>query len=142
MLLEKGGPMAGIAPWIQVEPSSNPAAILGPLPFTQRSVIYPIPPNVVPPSATGILVFAWYAISGVISRNGYWHFVVSLAGGTQNWFSLMVASGNPSQSVSPCNSQAFWLPMPVDGALQVTLFNAQLPAEGCVGGVDIHGYYP
>lgn len=134
--------MASIAPWIPVEPSSNPAAILGPLPFVPGSVTYEIPPGVVPPSATGILVFAWYAVAGEIPQPGWWHFAVNLEGGTQNWFSLMVAAGTTSQPVSPCNSQVFWLPMPVDGALQVTFFNGQLPSEGCQGGVEIHGFYP
>lgn len=134
--------MAGIEPWIQVEPSLNPEAILGPLPFVQGSVTYPIPPGVVPPSATGILVFAWYAIAGKIPKRGFWHFEVNLEGGKHNWFSLMVAAANTSQDVSPCNSQAFWLPMPVDGALQVIFLNGALPAGGCIGGVDIHGYYP
>jgi hypothetical protein len=134
--------MAGIASWISVEPSSNPAAILGPLPFIPGSVSYQIPAGVVPPSATGILVFAWYAIAGEILQPGWWHCAVNLEGGTQNWFSLMVAAGTASQAVSPCNSQVFWLPMPVDGELQVTFFNGQLPAKGCEGGVEIHGYYP
>jgi hypothetical protein len=134
--------MPGIAPWISVEPSSNPAAILGPLPFVAGSITYDIPTSVVPSSATGILVFAWYAIEGEINQLGWWHFAVNLEGGTQNWFSLMVAAETSSQNVSLCNSQAFWLPMPVDRALQVTLFKAQLPAEGCEGGVEIHGYYP
>jgi hypothetical protein len=124
--------MAGVDPWISVEPSTNPAAILGPLPFTQESVTYPIPPGVVPPSATGILVFAWYAIAGQIPEPGWWHFAVSLDNGAQNWFSLMVASASASQNVSPCNSQVFWLPMPIDGALQVTFFNGH-PSGGVPG---------
>jgi hypothetical protein len=54
----------------------------------------------------------------------------------------MIAAGTTSQNASPCNSQAFWLPMPVDGALEVTFFNGQLPSAGnCQGGVEIHGYY-
>lgn len=133
--------MTGVSPWISVEPSTNSAAILGPLPFTPGSVTYAIPASVVPASATGILVFAWYAVWGEIGQPGWWHFAVNLKDGTQNWFSLMVA-GAPAQNVSPCNSQTFWLPMPADGALQVTFFNGQLPVAGCQGGVEIHGYYP
>jgi hypothetical protein len=76
--------MAGIEPWVSVEPSSNSAAILGPLPFVPGSVTYDIPTSVVPTSATGILVFAWYAIAGEISQPGWWHFAVSLEGGAQN----------------------------------------------------------
>ncbi|HVR41597.1 MAG TPA: hypothetical protein VMU84_21050 [Thermoanaerobaculia bacterium] len=135
--------MSSIDPWVSVEPSTIPAAILGPLPFVPGSVTYAIPADVVPSSANGILVFAWYAITGAINQNGWWHFTVNVAGGAQNWFSLMVAAGLASQIASPCNSQAFWLPMPVDGNLEVTLFNGQLPPAGqCEGYVEIHGYYP
>jgi hypothetical protein len=132
-----------IAPWISVEPSTNPAAILGPLPLTQTTVVYPIPPDVVPPTATGIMVFAWYAIDGVIPKIGWWHFGVNTANGTQNWFSLIVAGANGGNAVAASTSQVFWLPMPVDGNLEVTFFNGELPPPGqCQSGVEIHGYYP
>lgn len=134
--------MPSVEPWISVEPSSNPAAILGTLPFAPGSRTYDIPVTVVPASATGILVFAWYAVFGQISQPGWWHFAVNLEGGTQNWFSLMVGAATTSQDVSPCNSQTFWLPMPSDGKLQVTFFNGQLPPDGCRGSVEIHGYSP
>lgn len=135
--------MASVSPWIPVEPSTNSAADLGPLPFTAGTVTYDIPTTVVPASATGILVFAWYAIYGQIGRNGWWHFAVNLEDGSRNWFSLMVAAATMSQPVSPCNSQAFWLPMPCDGKLQVTFANGRLPgAGGCQGTVEIHGYMP
>ena len=135
--------MTSVAPWVPVEPSSNPAAILGPLPFTPGTVTYDIPATVVPAEAGGILVFAWYAVHGRIRANGWWHFAVNLRDGTQNWFSVMVGAATTTRDVSPCGSQAFWLPMPFDGKLQVTLFNGQLPeAGGCQGTVEIHGYAP
>jgi hypothetical protein len=135
--------MTSVAPWISVEPSSIPAAILGPLPIAPGSVAYDLPTSVVPASATGILVFAWYAVFGRISRPGWWHFGVNLEGGAQNWFSLMVAGATLSAEVSACNSQTFWLPMPADGKLQVTFFNGQLPwAAGFESSVEIHGYSP
>jgi hypothetical protein len=135
--------MSPVAPWISVEPSSVPAAILGPLPMAPGSVSYDIPTRVVPASATGILVFATYAVFGRISRNGWWHFAVNLADGGQNWFSLMIAAATTSHDVSACNSQTFWLPMPCDGKLNVTFFNGQLPPDsGFTGEVEIHGYAP
>lgn len=133
--------MTSVSPWVSVEPSTNPAAILGPLPATLGSVTYPIPESVIPATAAGILVFAWYAVYGQ-ATDGWWHFAVNLEGGTQNWFSLMLGAATPSQTLSACNSQTFWLPMPVDGNLEVTLFNGQLPADGFQGTVEIHGYAP
>jgi hypothetical protein len=133
--------MTSVAPWISVEPSSIPAAILGPLPIEPGSAACELPTSVVPASATGILVFAWYAVLGRINEPGWWHFGVNLEGGAQNWFSLMIAGATPSHEVSACNSQTFWLPMPVDGKLQVTFFNGQIsPASAFEGGVEIHGY--
>jgi hypothetical protein len=130
-----------IAPWINVEPSAHPAAILGELPQTQGSVVYPIPDSVVPPGATGIMVFAWYAAAGPIPRPGWWHFAVNIGGGNENWFSLIIGAAGP-QPATPCNSQVFWLPMPVDGALTVTFYNGELSPGTCAGGVEIHGYSP
>jgi hypothetical protein len=135
--------MTSVAPWIPVEPSSIPAAVLGVLPTGPESVAYDIPASVVPASATGIMVFAWYAVFGRIEKPGWWHFAVNLESGVQNWFSLMLAGAPPTYEVAACNSQAFWLPMPVDGKLQVTFFNGQLPPlNGFVSGVEIHGYSP
>ncbi|HYR07097.1 MAG TPA: hypothetical protein VEQ60_05000 [Longimicrobium sp.] len=132
-----------VAPWISVEPSTTPAAILGPLPWVPGSVTYDVPASVVPQSASGILVFAWYALFGRIGQPGWWHFAVNVEGGTQNWFSLLVGAATTAHDVSPCNSQAFWLPMPIDRKLEVTFFNGQLPPEsGCQGSVEIHGYAP
>ena len=71
--------MTGVAPWVPVEPTTNPAAILGPLPFDLGSVSMPIPTSVVPAGATGILVFAWAVLSGVNSALAYWHFASRLA---------------------------------------------------------------
>ncbi|MDQ3281411.1 MAG: hypothetical protein M3Q69_08365 [Acidobacteriota bacterium] len=127
------------APWINVEPSTTPAAMLGELPKTQGSVVYPIPGTVVPPGATGIMVFAWYAVAGTIARPGWWHFAVNTGSGVANWFSLMIA-GAGAQPVTLCNSQEFWLPMPVDGALTVTFFHGELLPSACASSVEIHGY--
>ncbi len=129
------------APWIPVEPSTTPAAILGPLPFKRGSVTLPIPRSVVPSSAGGILVFAWAALSGKNPPLAYWHFAARLPDGTGDWFSLLVAGDPTGQSVS-CNSQAFWLPMPADGNLVVSLHVSDLPAAQNRGEVEIHGYYP
>ena len=133
--------MAVIAPWISVEPANQPAAILGKLPFAQGSVAYEIPTCVVPSTATGILVFAWYAVAGPVAAPGYWHFAVNVGGGAQNWFSLLIAGGNTTQEMTPCNSQAFWLPMPIDGLLTVTFFHGVLDPDSGEGEVEIHGYY-
>jgi len=130
-----------VAPWISVEPNKIPAAILGPLPFKRGSVTLAIPGAAVPATATGILVFAWAALSGKNAPLAYWHFASTLADGSQNWFSLLVAGDTNGQSVS-CNSQAFWLPQPADGKLIVTLFANDLSSASNRGEVEIHGYYP
>src|ERR1035437_142391 len=72
-------PMTGVAPWVPVEPTTNPAAILGPLPFDLGSVSMPIPTSVVPAGATGILVFACAVLSGVTSAPPYCHFASRLS---------------------------------------------------------------
>jgi hypothetical protein len=131
-----------VEPWIAVEPATQPAAILGPLPLTQGSVVYPIPDFVVPPNATGILVFAWYSVSGPVPQSGWWHCAVNAGNGMQNWFSMMIAAVDPEQPVTLCNSQVFWLPMPVDGLLTVTFGEGLLIPGTCEGSVEIHGYYP
>lgn len=133
--------MHRIAPWIPVEPSTVPAAILGPLPFKRGAVKLPIPRSVVPATAGGILVFAWAALSGKNPPLAYWHVTAGLADGTGDWFSLLVAGDPTGQSIS-CNSQAFWLPMPDDGSLVVSLHASDLPAPQNRGEVEIHGYYP
>lgn len=133
--------MPGIAPWVAVEPNKNSAAILGVLPFRQGSVTFKIPTTVVPVGATGILVFAWAILTGENAPFAYWHFI-SLAGAQRrNWFSLLVAGDPAGQSIT-CNSEAFWLPMPVDRNLTVTLFANDLPSSINQGEVEIHGYYP
>ena len=133
--------MYRVAPWISVEPNENSAAILGPLPFERGPVTFSIPQTVVPSSATGILVFAWAALSGKNAPLAYWHFSTLLADGSRNWFSLLVA-GDPSGQSVTCNSQAFWLPAPTDGKLTVTLFASDLASPSNSGEVEIHGYYP
>jgi hypothetical protein len=133
--------VSGVAPWIPVEPSTNPQAILGPLPFTQGSVSYTIPSDVVPDNATGILVFAWTALTGVNPGKAWWHFAVNVGDGTQNWFSMLVA-GDPSGVTVTSSSQVFWLPFPSDRQLEVTLFANDLPSGMNDGGVEIHGFLP
>ena len=134
--------MTGIAPWVSISPSENPAAILGDLPMTQGTVSFDIPTSVVPSDATGILVFAWCAITGVNPGAGYWHMAVNLAGGGQNWFSLMVVGSPYAERATLFNSQAFWLPMPSDGSLSVTLGGSDFPGADNRGEVEIHGYMP
>jgi hypothetical protein len=131
--------VSSVLPWISVSPESTPAAILGDLPFLAGSVTLPIPPSVVPETATGILVFAWTILSGYNPSSGHWHIASTSAGGDTNWFSMLIA-GQPVSGVV-CNSQAFWLPMPADGSLVVTL-NNDLPSPDNTGEVEIHGYYP
>ena len=133
--------MAGVAPWRSVEPSENGEAILGSLPFAQSTVAYTIPSTVVPDGATGILVFAWAALTGVNAAVAWWHFAVNVGGGSQNWFSMLVA-GDPDGGTTAGNSQAFWLPFPFDRTLYVTLAANNLMSPANVGTVEIHGYYP
>ena len=115
--------------------------MLGDLPFALGSVTLPIPESVVPDSATGILVFAWAILSGVNPNPAYWHFTVATPNGRTNWFSLLIA-GNSTDAGIVCNSQAFWLPAPVDGNLVVTLNANDLPSSTNEGAVEIHGFYP
>lgn len=133
--------MNGVTPWVPVEPSSVPAAILGRLPLAQGSVSYAIPASVVPDGATGILVFAWAALSGINPGSAYWHVGVDAGGGTRNWFSLLIA-GDPSGTSVNSQSQAFWLPFPADRAVTVTLFANDLPSPSNAGEVEVHGYLP
>ena len=133
--------MPGIAPWVPVEPNTNSAAILGKLPLRQGSVTFRIPTTVVPAGATGILVFAWVILTGVNSPFAYWHFVSRAGVRRQNWFSMLIA-GDPTGRSTTANSQAFWLPMPTDRNLTVTLFKNDLTSSTNQGEVEIHGYYP
>ena len=129
-----------IGPWIAVQPSQKPAAILGKLP-TQSGVThrFKIPVSVVPDGAAGILVFAWIGISGASGGGSYWHVEVGVPGGGVNFFSLLVSC---SSGGAATNSQAFWLPMPADRIVRATLAGATLPAATTVGDVEIHGYLP
>jgi hypothetical protein len=104
-------------------------------------VTFAIPPSVVPPTASGILVFAWAALSGKNSPLAYWHMVSVAEAGRRDFFSLLVA-GDPTGASVACNSQAFWLPMPLDRKLIVTLYAADLPSPTNRGEVEIHGYAP
>ena len=141
--------MHRIAPWIPFEPTTSNGGILGSLPLNPGSVSFPIPSSVVPSGAGGVLVFAWARLSGVNPKIAYWHVGASVASGTQDWFSLLVAS-DPANQTFVCNSQAFWLPMPEDGRLTVTLLVPEprpikRPGEAEIQGygeVEIHGYYP
>lgn len=143
MLLEPGRPaITGIAPWISVYPADIPAAILGNLPMTEETVSYPIPSSVVPVDATGILVFAWCSITGLNPGAGYWHVSVNVPNGGANFFSLMVVGAPHLERSTLFNSQAFWLPMPSDGNINVTLGGSDFPSPANAGAVEIHGYIP
>lgn len=133
--------MNGVTPWISVEPSTNPAAILGTLPFAQGTATFTIPTTVVPDSATGILVFAWAALAGVNADLAYWHFAINIDSVVQNWFSMLIA-GDPSGASVNSSSQEFWLPFPADRSLSVTLFANDLTSPANRGEVEIHGYIP
>jgi len=126
-----------IAPWISIEPSKVRAAILGKLPLKPGAKVFPVPQSVVPADAGGILLFAWAQFAGTNPAFAYWHVGTHLPDGTENWFSLLVASAGDTV----CNSQAFWLPMPADGNVVVRLY-ATAPLASCDGEVEIHGYYP
>ena len=135
--------MDGIKPWVSVEPLRNPGANMGPLPMVPGVLTtFAIPSTVVPARAAGILVFAWASIAGVNGSGvSFWHFAVNIAARRQNFFSLLV-EGRVESTAACVNSQAFWLPIPGDGKLQVTLFGAALPSPLNHGEVEIHGYYP
>ena len=135
--------MDRITPWVSVEPLRDPRAILGPLPMVPGVMTtLVIPSSVVPAHAAGILVFVWAAIAGVnVGGVSFWHLAVNVALRRQNFFSLLVA-GHTAPAAACVNSQAFWLPMPGDGTLQVTLFGAALPSSLNHGEVEIHGFYP
>jgi hypothetical protein len=134
--------MDPIIPWVSVEPLRNPRAILGPLPMVSGvTTTFVIPSSVVPAHAAGILVFAWASIAGVnVGGVSFWHLAVTVALRRQNFFSLLV-EGRTAPAAACVNSQAFWLPMPGDGKLQVTLFGAALPSPMNHGEVEIHGFY-
>ncbi|MBI3568171.1 MAG: hypothetical protein HY084_08230 [Gemmatimonadetes bacterium] len=131
--------MSRVAPWVAVEPSTTPAAILGNLPMTQGSVSFPLPASVVPAGASGLLLFAWASLAGKNPSLAYWHVASTLPDGSQDWFSLLVA-GDPSGRGVVCNSQAFWLPPSASGAITVSLHLNDLPSPGNQGQVEIHGY--
>lgn len=130
-----------VSPWVAVSPASNPDAILGGLPMAVGTATYDLPTSVVPADATGILVFVWCAISGANAGGGYWHTAVNLGDGTQNWFSLLAVGTRQTERVVLFNSQAFWLPMPSDGKVSVTLAGSSFPGNN-KGQVEIHGYMP
>ena len=129
-----------VTPWIAVEPSTNSNAILGSVPFTMASVTFNVPANVVPPDATGILVFIWAKLAGANASAAYWHTAVNVGGGRQNWFSMFVAADAAGNTT--VNSQEFWLPAPTDGLLTVSLHLNELTSPLNQGQVEIHGYYP
>lgn len=101
----------------------------------------PIPESVVPQGATGILVFAWAILRGVNPNPAYSHVAVAISEWETNGFSLLIA-GNPTDAGVVCNSQAFWLPAPIDGKLVVTLNANDLPSPSNQGELEIHGFYP
>jgi hypothetical protein len=141
-LLCLAGRMSVITPWTSVYPADTPAAILGNLPMKQGTVSFAVPTSVVPADAAGILVFAWCAITGSNPGMGYWHVSVNLSGGGANFFSMIVVGAPHGERPTLFNSQAFWLPMPSDGNVNVTLAGADFPGPGNEGEVEIHGYLP
>lgn len=132
--------LSAVTPWIAVEPSTNPDAILGVVPFTSASVTFHVPTAVVPPDATGILVFIWAKLAGDNASPAYWHASVNVDGGGQNWFSMFIAAD--AVGGTTVNSQEFWLPAPTDGLLTVSLHLNELTSPLNQGQVEIHGYYP
>lgn len=130
-----------VSPWVAVSPATHPDAILGGLPMAVGTATYDLPTSVVPADATGILVFVWCAISGANSGGGYWHTAVNLGDGSQNWFSLLAVGTPQTERVVLFNSQAFWLPMPSDGKVSVTLAGSSFAGNN-KGQVEIHGYMP
>jgi hypothetical protein len=132
-----------LAPWVSVSPGAIPEAILGNLPFKKGTVIFDIPETVVPKNANGILVFVWVSTTGKNDGPAYWHMEVNIGEGKTNWFSLLCYPKSPIQKkANSYNSQSFWLPMPVDQKLSVTLYKNDLPGKNNAGEVEIHGYYP
>ncbi len=110
--------------------------------MAQGTVRYPVPPALRAAGATGLLVFAWCALEGVNAAMGYWHMAVQAAPDVQNWFSL-IGVGAKQDAAAAFNSQAFWLPMPIDGALTVTLVTPVgdgFSSPRNKGQVEIHGY--
>jgi hypothetical protein len=92
-----------------------------------------VEPNDVPGAILGALPMATGSI---------WHFTVDTKIGSRNWFSMLVV-GNPTPTDTVAdNSQAFRLPMPADGALEVTLMGSPLTSGMNNGQVEIRGYYP
>ena len=74
-------------------------------------------------------------------KRATWHMAVNLAGGGQNWFSLM-GVGSSEGRATGFNSQAFWLPMPYDGMLNVSHAGGTFTSGANAGEVEIHGYMP
>ena len=109
------------------------------MPFTRACTTFVIPADVVPPDATGILVFIWVTLTGDNASPAFWHAAVNVAGGGQNWFSMLIAAAAGTTTV---NSQEFWLPAPTDGILMVSLYLNDLTSPLNQGQVEIHGYYP
>ena len=127
-----------VTPWVPI----GQVAVLGNLPMTQETVRYLAPASLRAAGATGLLVFAWCALEGVNAAMGYWHTSVQVAPGVQNWFSL-IGVGSKQESAAAFNSQAFWLPMPIDGVIAVTLVTPVgdgFSSTRNKGQVEVHGY--
>jgi hypothetical protein len=117
-------------------------AVLGDLPMAQGTVRYAVPTSLRAAGASGLLVFAWCSLEGVNPAMGYWHMTSQVAPDVQNWFSL-IGVGSQQAGNTAFNSQAFWLPMPVDGMIAVSLVTPV--GDGFTsprnrGQVEIHGY--
>ncbi len=124
------------APWVEL----TPVHILGKLPFASgASPSWPVPVGVVPSTACGLLVFAWARLEGVNPVATYWHMNVRTTDGRTNWFSLLVPGDPSGQSITGA-SQAFWLPMPADRQLTVTVRTTGMLSRANMGQVEIHGY--
>lgn len=125
-------------PWTPLQP----VIILGDLPMKAGTVTYALPTELREAGATGLLVFAWCALVGGNRVSGYWHVAAEVAPGVPNFFSLM-GVGGADPTGTAFNSQAFWLPMPVDGALSVTLAVSAgdgFPSVANRGMVEVHGF--
>ena len=124
------------APWVAL----SPVHILGTMPFSSGPTpVWPIPFSVVPADARGLLVFAWVRLAGPNPVASYWHMTVTVAGSATNWFSLLVP-GDPSGRSVTGASQAFWLPVPMDRRLAVSLHTTGAMSAANMGQVEIHGY--
>ena len=86
-----------------------------------------------------MLVFAWVRLDGVNPVATYWHMTVDVPGGGTNWFSLLAPGDAAGRSITG-GSQAFWLPIPADRLLTVSLGTSRPMSRSNIGQLEIHGY--